>query len=156
MTTDSFTRACLAAAIPARGPGRGLPRSQTRGRGLQRTRQEVEKLATVDPAERTPYLLKLLTDKPVNGYYQVHLAKSNEKGWIYKSYVRRHPGQHPKYVAYKRTFYKHWIDEDGDCQDTRQEVLIRDASTKVTFQDEQHCKVAKGTWPDPLHQHHLP
>lgn len=108
------------------------------------------KLATVDPAERSPYLLKLLTDKPVNGYYQVHLAKNNEKGWIYKTYVRRHQGQHPKYVAYKRTFYRHWIDEDGDCQDTRQEVLIRDASNnKVTFQDEQRCKVTQGTWPDP-------
>ncbi len=108
-----------------------------------------ERLVTVDPTERTPYLLRLVTDKPVNGYYQVRLAGNSENGWIYKTYVRRYSGQHPAYVAYKRTFYRHWIDEDGDCQDTRQEVLIRDASSTVAFQDKERCKVATGSWPDP-------
>lgn len=79
----------------------------------------------------------------------MRLAGSNEKGWIYKTYVRRYQGQHPQYVAYKRTFYKHWIDEDGDCQDTRQEVLIRDADAKVVYQDQEHCKVASSNWKDP-------
>lgn len=109
-----------------------------------------ERLADIDPAERAgPYLLKLAADTKVNGYYQVRLAGSNERGWIYQSYVRRYKGQHPSYVAYKRTLYKHWIDADGDCQDTRQEVLIRDASTNVKFEDKEQCRVAKGTWLDP-------
>ncbi|TAM48246.1 MAG: HNH endonuclease [Gammaproteobacteria bacterium] len=108
-----------------------------------------EKLVTVDPAERSPYLLKLASGAKTKGYYQVNLPGANEKGWIYQSYVRRYKGQHPGYVAYKRTFYKHWIDEDGDCQDTRQEVLIRDADAKVAYQDEDHCKVEASAWKDP-------
>ncbi len=108
-----------------------------------------EKLATVDPAERSPYLLKLASDTKTKGYYQVNLPGANAKGWIYQSYVRRFKGQHPGYVAYKRTLYKHWIDEDSDCQDTRQEVLIRDADAKVAYQDEDHCKVASSSWKDP-------
>lgn len=41
-----------------------------------------------------------------------------------------------------------WIDEDGDCQNTRQEVLIRDAEAPPTL-SEDGCKVIKGLWNDP-------
>lgn len=50
--------------------------------------------------------------------------------------------------AYSRTDYKHWIDADGDCQNTRQEVLISESLEEVTL-DKKGCQVVKGKWYDP-------
>jgi len=49
---------------------------------------------------------------------------------------------------YSRADYKHWIDADKDCQDTRQEVLIFESIEKVTL-DQNGCKVIEGKWYDP-------
>jgi hypothetical protein len=49
--------------------------------------------------------------------------------------------------AFNRVDWKHWIDEDGDCQNTRDEVLIRDSRVPVTFvprNDGKMCRVAAG------------
>jgi hypothetical protein len=51
-------------------------------------------------------------------------------------------------VAYDRGLYKHWIDADHDCQDTRQEVLISESVIPVTL-DAKGCVVLKGEWHDP-------
>ena len=47
-------------------------------------------------------------------------------------------------AAYDRADYPHWIDSDGDGQDTRQEILIRDSQIPVTFRPDG--KVAGGLW----------
>ena len=47
---------------------------------------------------------------------------------------------------YSRSQYKHWIDEDGDCQDARQETLISESLVEVTFESEGECRVATGRW----------
>jgi hypothetical protein len=47
---------------------------------------------------------------------------------------------------YARKLWKHWVDADKDCQDARQEVLIRDSATPVTYTDDKKCRVATGEW----------
>ena len=47
---------------------------------------------------------------------------------------------------YDRRQWKHWADRDGDCQDTRQEVLIEESLVDVVFEAEKQCKVEAGRW----------
>ena len=53
----------------------------------------------------------------------------------------------PKYV---RGDWKHWIDEDRDCQNTRHEVLIEESLKAVTFKSGKRCQVATGEWLAPF------
>lgn len=50
--------------------------------------------------------------------------------------------------GYYRDDWGRWVDADGDCQDTRQEVLIEESLVPVTF-DETGCRVTVGLWKDP-------
>ena len=51
--------------------------------------------------------------------------------------------------AYNREDYlPAWADVDGDCQDTRDEVLIAESLSPVTF-DTRGCNVVSGRWFDP-------
>ena len=47
---------------------------------------------------------------------------------------------------YDRGDWKHWVDEDGDCQDTRQEVLVAESLDQVTFETDRECRVETGRW----------
>ncbi|MDE2942029.1 MAG: HNH endonuclease family protein, partial [Chloroflexota bacterium] len=51
--------------------------------------------------------------------------------------------------SYHRDEWPHWTDEDGDCQDTRQEVLIAESLSAVEYTDSDECRVASGTWTGP-------
>ena len=48
---------------------------------------------------------------------------------------------------YHRDSWRHWTDEDGDCQNTRAEVLIDESSTPVGFDG---CRVISGQWLAPF------
>ena len=47
---------------------------------------------------------------------------------------------------YSRQDWKHWIDDDHDCQDARNEVLIEESLNTVTFRTGSSCRVATGQW----------
>lgn len=49
--------------------------------------------------------------------------------------------------AYNREQWQLWIDEDGDCQDTRQEVLIEESLVSPSL-DARGCRVVSGMWRD--------
>ena len=52
-------------------------------------------------------------------------------------------------AKYERKEWRHWIDEDKDCRDTRQEVLIRDALPETIKLSKNGCRVITGLWYSP-------
>jgi hypothetical protein len=48
--------------------------------------------------------------------------------------------------SYNRGDWRHWIDEDGDCQNTRAEILIRDNTGMLKFKKSKFCLVTAGRW----------
>ena len=67
-----------------------------------------------------------------NGFYRIIVPNTDEIGWISKSRGRLRPEEDRDTVqAFDRDTYEHWIDEDSDCQDTREEVLIQESATGV-------------------------
>ena len=57
------------------------------------------------------------------------------------------PGNIP---AYHRDAWRHWIDEDGDCLNTRHEVLVDESLSPVMFTRSSRCSVATGQWLAPF------
>ena len=49
-------------------------------------------------------------------------------------------------TTYSRDYFKHWIDANGDCQNTRTEVLIAESRVTPTYTSSSHCSVSRGKW----------
>ena len=41
---------------------------------------------------------------------------------------------------YERTAWKHWVDEDKDCQNARHEVLVAESAEPVGFKTSKGCR----------------
>ena len=50
---------------------------------------------------------------------------------------------------YNRKNWRHWIDEDRDCQNTRAEILIFESILPIKFRGNKKCTVLSGKWYDP-------
>lgn len=55
----------------------------------------------------------------------------------------------PAAPHYDRAEFGNWNDPDGDCQNTRAELLITRSAAPVTFTTASDCTVATGSWTDP-------
>ena len=61
---------------------------------------------------------------------------------------RREAAERGAREQYDREQWPHWIDADGDCQNTRHELLILMSLTPVTFKGKRPCQVLTGSWRD--------
>ena len=50
---------------------------------------------------------------------------------------------------YDRDDWAHWNDDDGDCINTRHEVLMSESLVEVTMLNDDICRVDQGLWADP-------
>lgn len=57
--------------------------------------------------------------------------------------VSENPGDLP---PYNRKDWRHWTDKDGDCQNTRHEVLVEESQAPVGYKDDRECQVLTGQW----------
>ncbi len=83
---------------------------------------------------------RLLNLEKQNNYYRV--LHNAGVGWVWSNKVK-------VITEYLRKQWRHWSDADGDCQDTRQEVLIEESEIAVTFTNADECRVLAGRWTDP-------
>lgn len=52
-------------------------------------------------------------------------------------------------LTYDRDSWSHWEDFDGDCQNTRHELLIASSEAPISFTSASNCTVSTGQWHDP-------
>lgn len=84
--------------------------------------------------------VKLINLNKKNGYYQVIHKKGIGYVWAHNVNIIQ---------EYNRKHWKHWSDDDKDCQKTRDEVLVAESEIPVTFKGNKSCKVIAGRWTDP-------
>ncbi len=57
-------------------------------------------------------------------------------------------GSHTRYPSGSDLF-RHWTDANGDCQDTRAEVLITESRVTPRYTTTRQCAVLSGRWISP-------
>lgn len=85
------------------------------------------------------------------GYYNPYLHPTGSFGYWRDSqfflYLRE---VETADLEFHRAQWGEWTDDDGNCRDTRADVLIAESEIPVTFADDAQCVVAGGRWLDPF------
>ena len=76
-------------------------------------------------------------------HYEIELQATED----YSSFILA-GGAELDLLTYSRDDWSHWADFDGDCQNTRHELLIALSEATVTFTSPPNCAVATGQWLD--------
>lgn len=74
------------------------------------------------------------------------LPKGITTGQIKQSEKEAKQQGHEYVSLYSRNLYPHWSDPDGDCQNSRAELLIERSTTSVSFTNSRRCTVKSGKW----------
>ena len=77
-----------------------------------------------------------------------HYDSRKKKSHCHKKSKKRESSSDSGENSYDRSSWRHWIDVDKDCQNTRAEILIDYSLVSVTFR-RTRCTVAYGKWYDP-------
>jgi len=93
-------------------------------------------VTTANPSPTTASSFALRGDTPT----EIPAVTSEQLLWVAEV--------SPDLPPYDRDDWKHWVDEDKDCQNTRHEVLIEESLAKVAFKTDRKCQVATGEWFD--------
>jgi hypothetical protein len=70
-----------------------------------------------------------------------HAATTSARNLLLGLAVRAESGS-----GYSRSYFGDWRDANGDCQNTRAEVLIAESKVAITYTSSSHCSVKAGRW----------
>lgn len=102
--------------------------------------------AAPTPPEREPPTAVTTTAIQQSAASTSDTASTGLPGGLAQLVIAPQDTAHPSSRTY---FGDGWIDADGDCQNSRAEVLIAESSAPVTFTTSSSCTVATGRWVDP-------
>ena len=103
-------------------------------------------LETPEPPPTVAPTRPAATVAPTPTQEPVQPATPSEGGLVLQVAVAPVPAELPEY---DRDEWRHWIDEDRDCQNARQEVLIAESTIAVEFASDDKCRVSSGRWQGP-------
>ena len=109
-----------------------------------------------DPSSANPEIrlvtageeLDLLEHTRFGSHYRIRTRSDDVIGFVYAG-----SGRLRILASYDRDDWRRWVDDDGDCQKARDEVLIAESEVPVTFKprdDGRQCKVSERRWTDPF------
>jgi hypothetical protein len=79
---------------------------------------------------------------PVLGAESASATTTTARSLLFKLALKSESGN----TSYSRTYFKHWVDANSDCQNTRAEVLIAESKVTPRYTSTRHCTVATGKW----------
>jgi hypothetical protein len=89
-----------------------------------------------------PVVVLLVTLMPAVPSESASATTSTARSMLFKLSAKAERGS----TTYSRTYFKHWIDANSDCQATRAEVLIAESRVSPKYTTTGRCTVSTGKW----------